>query len=194
VDIERWKVCAMGYVSEKHTAIKADLESLLPRLLKFASALTGTSEASTELLRATCRAVLTRAAKEKGQTPLALWAFAQMHTLWVARLAEHPRVRREDIETELFQGGANGVQAGVSKFVSHLPPHQRATLMLVYGFGYSYDEAADIFGVPVSTIMTRLVRSHAGLNRWLEHRGIPDSNAYTGHGARVFDDYEEQAA
>jgi RNA polymerase sigma-70 factor, ECF subfamily len=188
----------MGYVSEKHSVIKADLESLLPRLQKFATALTGMSEASTELLRATCRVVLTRAAKEKGQTPLALWAFTQMHTLWVARLAERPRPRREDIEADLFHTlapqTANGASAGIGKFIAHLPPQQRATLILVYGFGLSYDEAAEVFGVPIGNIMTRLVRSHSALNRWLEHRGFSGGPAVNGRGARVFDGYEEQAA
>jgi RNA polymerase sigma-70 factor (ECF subfamily) len=188
----------MGYVSEKHSVIKADLESLLPRLQKFATALTGMSEASTELLRATCRAVLTRAAKEKGQTPLALWAFTQMHTLWVARLNERPRPRREDIEADLFHTApsqTNGAATSIGKFIAYLPPQQRATLMLVYGFGFSYDEASEVFGVPVNTIMTRLVRSHGALNRWLEHRGFPGGAAMNSHGGRnVFDGYEEQAA
>jgi RNA polymerase sigma-70 factor (ECF subfamily) len=188
----------MGYVSEKHSAIKAGLESQLPRLQKFATALTGMSDASNELLRATCRVVLTRAAKEKGQTPLALWAFTQMHTLWVARLAEHPRPRREDIEADLFHTApsqATGTSTGIGKFIAHLPPQQRATLMLVYGFGLSYDEASEVFGVPISTIMTRLVRSHGALNRWLEHRGYSNGPAMNGYGARnTFDGYEEQAA
>jgi RNA polymerase sigma-70 factor, ECF subfamily len=185
----------MGYVSEKHTVIKAELEQQLTRLQKFAVALTGVGEASTELLRATCRVVLTRAAKEKGQTPLGLWALTQMHTLWVARLAERPRTRREEIEVELFNTSATGAGAGVGKFIAHLPPQQRATLMLIYAFGYSYDEAAEVLGVPVTNIMTRLVRSHGSLNRWLEHRGIPAAQTANGWASQAaFEGYEEQAA
>lgn len=170
----------MAHAGDKFTSIKADLEMLLPRLNKFALALAGTADGGSELLRATCRAVLTRAAKEKGQTPLALWALTQMHTLWVARLNGGANQRRE-ADVELFQGAA----AGMGRFIAHLPPQQRATLTLIYGFGLSYDEAAEIFGVPVSTVMTRVVRGHNVLARWLDHRGQNGGNR---------DVYEEQAA
>lgn len=192
----------MGYVGEKHSSIKAELEALLPRLQKFAVSLTGTRQAGIELTRNTCQYVLARAAREKGQTPLALWSYTQMHTLWTARLAARPK--REVAEPELFLGTLPGQQtsafaAGLAKFIAHLPPHQRATLMLIYGLGLSYDEAAEVFGVQVSTVMTRLVRSHNALARWLDHRGMnlaqPAPPAYSQYSQlHAFPDYEEQAA
>lgn len=192
----------MGYVGEKQSSIKAELEALLPRLQKFAFALTGTRQAGNELTRNTCQLVLARAAREKGQTPLALWAYTQMHTLWTTRLAVRPK--REIAEPELFLSTLPGQQtnafaAGLAKFIAHLPPHQRATLMLIYGLNLSYDEAAEVFGVHVSIVMTRLVRSHNALGRWLDHRGLsasqPAAPAHYQYPERyAYQDYEEQAA
>jgi DNA-directed RNA polymerase specialized sigma24 family protein len=44
-----------------------------------------------------------------------------------------------------------------------LSPQQRGTLHLVYGERLSYDEVAEIFGLPVSAIVSRLAKCHAGL-------------------------------
>ncbi len=191
----------MGYVSDRQASIRSELETLLPCLYRFATALTGTHAASLQLVRAVCKAALTRAQREKGQTALSLWCYSQMHTLWMSELATKPRPRRQDlIEAGLFHAPLpgyppNAFSAGLAKLIAHLPAHQRATLMLIYGLGLSYDEAAEVFGIQVSAVMTRLVRSHAGLARMLEARAAAAQTHE--HGARFHDphrEFEEQAA
>jgi RNA polymerase sigma-70 factor (ECF subfamily) len=49
-----------------------------------------------------------------------------------------------------------------------LPPDQRITLMLVTVEGLSYKQAADVTGVPVGTIMSRLARARIALQQLLE--------------------------
>lgn len=195
----------MGYVSERQPSIQSELQAILPRLHNFAAALTGVRQASLDLTKHICQAVLTRAAREKGQTTLQLWALTEMHTLWMTRLAAKGKPRREDpADPELFYGAfeakhGSAASASMAKFIAHLPPQQRGALTLVYGLGLSYDEAAEVYGVHVSTIMTRLVRCHKALSRWMEHRGIgveleaaPRAPQYVRqHHAH---DYEEQAA
>ncbi len=194
----------MGYVSDRQPSIQSELQALLPRLHNFAAALTGERHASLELTRTVCHIVLTRAHREKGQTQLSLWALTEMHTLWMTRLAARVKPRREDpAEPELFYAGADakhGPASGqLAKFIAHLPAQQRGALTLVYGLGLSYDEAAEVYGVHVSTIMTRLVRCHKALSRWMEHRGIgaaPEMAHPAQHAVRQVyaHDYEEQAA
>jgi RNA polymerase sigma-70 factor (ECF subfamily) len=113
-----------------------------------------------------------------------------MHTQWMARIATRGRPRREDVDAELFHAALNSqppnvFTAGLAKLIANLPPQQRGTLILVYGAGLSYDEAAEVFGVQVGTVMTRLVRSHRALAHWLEHRGLraADDAAYASRGA-----------
>ncbi|MBC8051158.1 MAG: RNA polymerase sigma factor [Chitinophagales bacterium] len=195
----------MGYVSDRQPSIQSELQALLPRLHNFAAALTGARHASLDLTRAVCHIVLTRAHREKGQTQLSLWALTEMHTLWMTRLAARVKPRREDpAEPELFYGAFEANNGGpataqLAKFIAHLPAQQRGALTLVYGLGLSYDEAAEVYGVHVSTIMTRLVRCHKALSRWMEHRGLgaaPDAAPSIQHPVRrvYAHDYEEQAA
>jgi RNA polymerase sigma-70 factor (ECF subfamily) len=52
-----------------------------------------------------------------------------------------------------------------------LPPDQRTALLLVTVDGLSYKETAEIVGVPVGTIMSRLARARIALQLQLEAGG-----------------------
>src|SRR4051812_17068243 len=59
----------------------------------------------------------------------------------------------------------------VRRAVDRLPPDQRTALLLVTVDGLSYKEAADIVGVPIGTIMSRLARARIALQLQLETGG-----------------------
>jgi len=44
-----------------------------------------------------------------------------------------------------------------------LPEAQRETVLLVYGEGFSYAEAASALGIPVGTVMSRLAAARSAL-------------------------------
>ena len=72
--------------------------------------------------------------------------------------------------------------AEVRRAVGLLPPDQRATLMLVTVEGLSYKQAAEVTGVPVGTIMSRLARARIALQQLLENgagerRSVRDAEA-----------------
>ena len=46
----------------------------------------------------------------------------------------------------------------VSDALNHLPPEQKAVILLVALEGVSYDEASDILGIAVGTVRSRLSR------------------------------------
>jgi hypothetical protein len=69
----------------------------------------------------------------------------------------------------LGQGGHPAQTVRMAKFLAQLPAQQRATLHLVYGERLSYDEVADVFGVPVGKVMARLARCHTALHHFEDH-------------------------
>lgn len=158
----------MGYVTEKKSQIHSELDLILPRLKSFAIALTGTSALSETLVKATKNHVLARAAKQRGHTPLLLWAFRQMHVIWAARMkAPFEDERRQAADPRLFLPRSRAEDPGaarLARLLAQFPPLHRATLHLAYGERLSYDEVAEIFDIPVATVMTRLVKCHAALN------------------------------
>jgi RNA polymerase sigma-70 factor, ECF subfamily len=58
-----------------------------------------------------------------------------------------------------------------------LPPHQAAVIVLRFSHGYSNREIAVAFGVPESTVASRLAAAKAGLRKELERGNQSPSNA-----------------
>jgi RNA polymerase sigma-70 factor, ECF subfamily len=176
----------MGYPVDKKAQIHSELALLTPRLTAFAAALTGSEAATHSLLKSTRSQVLSRAAKERGHTPLIIWSFALMHGLWASRTkSTGGGERHAPADPRLFQTRSS-VQGGdpqgagrMARFIAQLTPQQRATLHLVYGERLSYDEVAEIFSVPVGTVMTRLARAHAALAERNDN-GVPANHLAAG--------------
>lgn len=164
----------MGYPVDRKAQIHSELALLMPRLASFAAALTGHDAAAQALLKLARAQALSRAAKERGHTPLILWTFHVMYDLWVSRMkaqtekagAGDPRLFQP---RSLGQGGHPAQTVRMAKFLAQLPAQQRATLHLVYGERLSYDEVADVFSVPVGKVMARLARCHTALHHFEDH-------------------------
>jgi RNA polymerase sigma-70 factor, ECF subfamily len=60
---------------------------------------------------------------------------------------------------------ANIPAAEVLTAISQLPEAQREAVLLVYGEGYSYAEAASLLGIPIGTVMSRLATARSALAR-----------------------------
>ena len=155
----------MGYVVDQKSQINSELGLMMPRLKAFAAALTGNEAASQSLGKAARNHILARMAKERGHTPVTLWAFMQMYKIWANRVKPMQDERAAPADPRLFQPRSRtndgGASARFARVLAQLSPQQRGTLHLVYGERLSYDEVAEICGLPVSAIISRLARCHA---------------------------------
>ncbi|MGB0085141.1 MAG: sigma factor-like helix-turn-helix DNA-binding protein [Rhodomicrobiaceae bacterium] len=158
----------MGYVVDQKSQINSELGLMMPRLKSFAAALTGSDASCQALVKATRNYILARMAKERGHMPLPLWAFLQMYRIWAGRMSGAGRSGQET-DPRLFQPRSRindgGVSARFAMQLAQLSPQQRGALHLVYGERLSYDEAAEIFQVPVSTMISRLAQCYAALGQ-----------------------------
>lgn len=153
----------MGYVADQKSQIHSELGLMMPRLKSFASSLTGCETKAQTLIRATHHHLLARSGKERGHTPLALWALMQMHKIWVSRMKGK---QAEQVDPHLFQPRSRAGDAASARFatrLARLSPNERGALHLVYGERLSYDEVAEVFDVEVSAIIARLAKCHAVL-------------------------------
>jgi DNA-directed RNA polymerase specialized sigma24 family protein len=160
----------MGYVAEHKSQINSELALLMPRLKAFAAALTGTEAHSQTLLNAAKNYTRSKA-RERGHTPLVLWAFTQMHGLWANRMKSSRGERGSQADARLFcprSRAGDGASGAVrfARLLAQLPPEQRGALHLTYGERLSYDEVAEVFGVPVATVVTWLANAYAVLGEF----------------------------
>ena len=106
---------------------------------------------------------------------LRAWLFTILHNIYVndvQKAAARPNV----IELQDYLPGIavppsqdHGLSLGeVAQSLQRLPDDQRQILLLVGVEGFSYEEAAQIAGVPVGTVMSRLSRARRKLREMLE--------------------------
>jgi RNA polymerase sigma-70 factor (ECF subfamily) len=157
---------------------------LLPRLRRFALTLTRRWEDADDLVQATVERALTRLGGWREDTRLDSWLFKMMQNLWIDQ-ARARRVRGGDTvggdaELALLPGvdGRPVMEARLTlratlEAVMQLPEDQRAVILLVVVEGFSYREAADVLGVPIGTVMSRVSRARAALEDKVAAAGQP---------------------
>jgi len=152
------------------------LIAVLPRLRRFAAGLTRSASEADDVVQAACERALAREHQFQEGTRFDSWMFRIVQTIWIDQLRARD-TRKEDGDIAEDRLGtdepvrrveARLALAEVRRAVSLLPPDQRVTLMLVTVEGLSYKQAADVTGVPVGTIMSRLARARVALQQLLQ--------------------------
>jgi len=152
------------------------LIAVLPRLRRFARGLTGSASEADDLVQAACERALAREHQFQEGTRFDSWMFRIVQTVWIDQLRAR-EVRKEDSDVAEDRLGTDApvrtiearlALAEVRRAIQFLPHDQRTTLMLVTVEGLSYKEAAEVVGVPVGTIMSRLARARTALQQQLD--------------------------
>lgn len=141
--------------------------ALLPRLRRFAIALCRNADVADDLVQSTCERALASAGSEP-VLALDAFLFRILRNLWYDRLRRR-KVRGEEVEFEdrfdpvtLHRGAPAERQLmlkQVAAAIEALPDDQRELMLLVCVEEVSYRDAADILGLPIGTVMSRLSRA-----------------------------------
>jgi len=148
------------------------LTALLPRLRRFAHALSRNAADADDLTQATVeRALRSRAQWEPG-TRLDSWLYRIMRNLWVDTIRS--RGRREDLHAPAEEAERIGrdpreaIDASIDlrtamNAMQRLPEEQREIVALILIEGFGYRECSEILGLPIGTVSSRLVRGRTAL-------------------------------
>jgi RNA polymerase sigma-70 factor (ECF subfamily) len=173
------------------------LEAEIPRLRRYARALTRDVTRADDLVQnCLARAVAKQHLWEPG-TDLRAWLFTILHNQNV-----------NDVRRSLREGMTVDIENCVSDLVSYsnahdalalrdleralhkLPTEQKQAILLVGLEGMPYEQAADVLGVPVGTVRSRLSRGRDQLRVLMgmeerEARHVPGQTLASGHSAQV---------
>jgi RNA polymerase sigma-70 factor, ECF subfamily len=160
------------------------LPDMLPRLWAFSLRLCRNQHDAEDLVQRACVRGLERAHQlQPGTSPLS-WMFSIVHSTWISELrARSVRMRSslewDDnfLETVPDPGARNPettlINTEIIAAVERLPEAQRTVMILVAVEGLSYAEAAEVLGVPIGTIMSRLSRARQTIGAQFETRDAP---------------------
>ena len=143
----------------------------IPRLRRYARALTGDVVRADDLVQDTLERALGKWALWRPGN-LRAWLFSIMHNLFVNQ-ARSPRVVDYPGDEALPELPARGNQGDAlelrdfARSLARLPEEQREVLLLVGLEDLSYEDAAKVLGVPIGTVMSRLSRGRERLRAHL---------------------------
>ena len=154
-------------------SFEEELGALLPRLRRFAHALSRDAADADDLTQSTIERALRSKAQWQPGTRLDSWAYRIMRNLWVdtARSgARRSRVEAAPEEAEsVGEDPREAMHAALDlkrmmAAMERLPDEQREVVALILIEGFGYREVCDMLDLPMGTVSSRLVR---GRNRLL---------------------------
>jgi RNA polymerase sigma-70 factor (ECF subfamily) len=153
-----------------------EIAALLPRLRRFARALTFNREDADDLVQVAVERALGRSEQYEPGTRLDSWMFRIVKNAWIDEVRS--RIRR----TELFVPEEAGEQVGdnfadahqqrlaIEQAVSMLSDEHRLVVGLVLIDGLAYKEAAEVLEIPIGTLTSRLARAREALQEQLSDK------------------------
>ena len=145
------------------------IEAAIPALRRYARALTRDTETADDIVQDTLvRALRSEALFHGGD--LRAWLYTILTNLNRNRLRG---LSRRPPLTPIKDGDAttNGPDGGsrdIGRALDDLAEDQRATLLLVVLEGLTYREVAEVQGVPIGTVMSRLARARMQIRAYLD--------------------------
>ena len=160
------------------------LEREVPRLRRYARALTRNAVRADDLVQETLVRALHKEHLWQPGTDLRAWLFTIMHN---QNVNEIRRAIRDDATVDLENCSAiltartdptaSRQLRELDHALAQLPEEQRQVILLVGLEGVSYEDAAAILDVPIGTIRSRLSRGRESLRKLMDMDVKPASSA-----------------
>ncbi|SOC42218.1 RNA polymerase sigma-70 factor [Rhizobium subbaraonis] len=162
-DLERSLGEAMRQTAETDE-FRRELVGLLPKLRRFAMTLTRNASDADDLVQEACERAITRSHLWNGEGRLESWIYAMTRNLWVDEVRKR-KVRTGSGTVDFSEQDDLHIEASADKavyakqlhkLIMTMPEGLSSVFLLVNVEGHSYREAADILGIPIGTVMSRL--------------------------------------
>ena len=151
----------------------AAIREHIPRLRRYARALTGNREAADDLVQDTLERTIARSALFRPGSDPRPWLFTIMHNIFVnqvrsAAVRKTTQLDQAVVEPVAADTATYGLVArDIERALQFVPAEQREVILLVGLEDFSYAETARILGIPVGTVMSRLSRGRERLRALL---------------------------
>lgn len=148
---------------------KQNLAPHIPRLRRYARALTGDRSRADDLVQDTLERALIKFHLWQPESDLRAWLFTIMHNVYINQLRSQPAAMTAGLDEEAMQIAVRPTQGDMLEvrdlqtMLLRLPEEQREVLLLVGLEQMTYAETAGVLGIPMGTVMSRLSRARERL-------------------------------
>lgn len=168
-----------GQTHLSDTEFKRELTAVIPHLRAFGRSLSGSRDLADDLVQETLMKAWAARGRFQAGTNMRAWTFIILRNHFLSQM-RRSRFRGE--WDELVADRLLSAPAGQDKQIElgdlqralmQLPQSQREALILVGAGGFAYEEAAEICGVAVGTIKSRVARGRTALEQVMEDGSMP---------------------
>ncbi|WP_306227825.1 sigma-70 family RNA polymerase sigma factor [Bosea beijingensis] len=152
----------------------------IPNLRAFAASLSGSMQLADDLVQDTLLKAWGNSDKFEPGTSLRAWLFTILRNTYYSLYRKRGREVQDSEGTYAERMATHGNQeshldlADFRKALAKLPEEQREVLIMVGATGLSYEEAAEICGVAIGTIKSRVNRARTKLAELLSIGSVDD--------------------
>lgn len=145
------------------------MTALIPRLRRYALALTGSRAQAEDLVQDTLERALGRFYLWRRGSNLRAWLFTIVHNVHANHVRGYQQEQKAALEEDELQLSTKPTQEDRIEIrqlqiaLKKLPSEQREVLLLVALEEMSYREASKVLDIPIGTVMSRLARGRERL-------------------------------
>jgi RNA polymerase sigma-70 factor (ECF subfamily) len=190
VDHEQDPVDAVPHAALSDEEFREQLGLVIPHLRAFGRSLSGNRDTADDLVQETLLKAWAARKRFQAGTNMRAWTFIILRNLYLSQM-RRARFKGEwdDLAADrLLAAPASQDRhvelADMQRALMHLPQPQREALILVGAGGFAYEEAAEICGVAVGTIKSRVARGRVALEALLTEGSLPSRRDSPGNGGR----------
>jgi RNA polymerase sigma-70 factor (ECF subfamily) len=150
------------------------IEAQIPHLRRYARALTRDVVAADDLVQECLVRALAKLHLWQAGTNLRAWLFSILHNQNVNQVRRAVRagttVELSDAEPRLHRTASQDVGLelrDLDRALGRLPEEQRAVILMIGLEGMPYGDVAEVLGIPVGTVRSRLSRGRDALRRMM---------------------------
>ena len=164
---------------------KAQLAQVIPHLRAFGRSLSGNRDLADDLVQETLMKAWAARLRFQAGTNMRAWTFIILRNLYLSQMR---RSRFKGEWDDLVADRILAAPASQDKHVElgdmqrallHLPQPQREALILVGAGGFAYEEAAEICGVAVGTIKSRVARGRVALEAVMNDNSLASRRTHS---------------
>src|ERR1700722_15500866 len=148
--------------NETTESVHDELVALVPRLRCFARNLTRNPQDADDVVQIALERALVKLDQWRSDARLDSWMFKIVRNAWIDEVRSRGRRARIFLAEEsgadvgIDTAGRQATLMSVQAAMQRLPEEQRLAVSLVLIEGLPYKEAAEVLGVPVGTLTSRL--------------------------------------
>jgi RNA polymerase sigma-70 factor (ECF subfamily) len=163
--------------ADKRAAVIAEV----PHLRRFALSLLRHSDLADDLVQDCVSRALAKLDLFREGTNMRAWLFAILHNLYVQQLRDRRREAGDHTaptEDDIRHAAAPDQESGLtvrdlSRALDALEDEHRQVILMIGVGELSYKQAAEVLGVPIGTVMSRLARGRARLRSVMAEQAKP---------------------